>query len=614
MDGQNDEKQRKNCKARNACNGLLSHRCLDRQAVVGSTTTVYYGSTVEPTVAVQPRNANNQIAAWQQDRVSNGGALQIGIAHSEDAGKTWRNVVVPYQVCCGCREKSAQAQRVGDSWLSYSGDGATAYLCVSFLNATQETGCPESREGIAVNTTRDNGASWSNPVYLYPSMRNISDPDAQQFPNLDKPSVTANPAPATRQATGGGGGGNVANAIVVWVTFAPASSGHGDVNCSVTLDAGAGWTSPILLYDPFPDLSARGLSNGVYADCYASANVVLFAPAGRRAVDLMARTYARPGATDAQYASDAFPYQYTLVDIAVVRSINAACTAWERRATVVVPSFVNNPVYTGGYTYDDTGLNITGGVGTLMRNDQSIPAGASSAHTGYLYVVYQSSAFRRDQLNQIGLTFSADGGRTWSAPFRANRTPQSAPNPQAFAPAVAVAAGELVGVFYYDFRLDDRSDVDRRTLTDAWLAVYRLRGHKRRKKLEFVREYRLSPRSFVAQKGPTTTSGQMVAGDYQFLVAEGQRFVACFTQSLRGGFAPPSPSDLPFFSDPATETTLLVDRNRRTATFVSQVPVPDSETCRLCGQRSCTCPPRDLSPPAVQLALTCFTCRDSSLL
>ena len=139
-------------------------------------------------------------------------------------------------------------------------------------------------------------------------------------------------------------------------------------------------------------------------------------------------------------------------------------------AKIVVPSFVNNLIYTGGYTYDSNG-NITGGVGTLMRNDQTVPSYNVNPKNGFLYVAYQSSEFRADQLQQIGLVTSRDGGHTWSKGVQVNRTPTNAANPQAFAPFVAVTKNGRVGVLYFDFRNDDLSDPSS-TKMDAWLAIY----------------------------------------------------------------------------------------------------------------------------------------------
>ena len=189
---------------------------------------------------------------------------------------------------------------------------------------------------------------------------------------------------------------------------------------------------------------------------------------------------------------------------------------------------------------------------------------------GYLYVAYQSGEFRPDQLQQIALTTSRDGGRTWSKGVQVSRTPANAENPQAFEPFVAVTKKGRVGILYFDFRNDDGADPSQ-TPMDAWLAIYQEvkdpEGGSTGIGLEFVKEIRLSEESYIAQNGPNTTQGVMTDGDYQFLAAHDNDFYAIYTKSFNGPFAPPTV----FFVDPVHQATVLLDDNKRTAPFVSIV-------------------------------------------
>lgn len=537
-----------------AYGSILSHECLDRQEVYGTTTTIFHGSAVEPTIAVNPKHRKHIVAAWQQDRISNGASLEAGISYSKDGGKSWHLSRIPFQICDG-----GISQRSGDEWLSYSADGSRLYLCAAVLNATQEPGT-NKQSGVVVTVSKDNGVTWSAPHYLFSSMGFISDP-TQQFANSDKTSITADPNDSKR-------------AIAVWATFNPSSSFHGDAQGSYTKDGGKTWSAVQQIYDPFPDLTRHGLSNGIQNDNHASNNVVVILPKrckiNRRLsgdwLNFTVRVYARPNATDAQFTNDTFPLKYTLTDIAMVRSKNHGKT-WKPNATVVVPAFVNNLVFTGGYTYDGFG-NITGGVGSLMRNDQTVPSYNVNPANGFLYVAYQTSAFRSDQLQQIGLVTSRDGGRTWSNGVQVSRTPTQAANPQAFGPFVSVTKAGRVGILYFDFRNDDKSDPSR-TKMDAWLAVYQEvknpHGGSTGVGLDFVKEVRLSQESYIAQNGPQTTQGLMTDGDYPFLTAQGDKFYAIYTKSFNGPF---SPATL-FFSDPVHNATILLDNNFRTTPFVS---------------------------------------------
>ncbi len=538
-----------------AFGNILSPECLDRQEVFNTTTTIFHGSSVEPTIAVNPMNKKRMVAVWQQDRISNGGALQAGVAYSKDGGRHWHKSSIPFQIC-----KGGINQRSGDEWLSYSSDGRKVYLCAAVLNATQEPNT-ENQFGVVVTISEDNGETWSEPRYLFSSMNYLNEP-TKQFANSDKTSITADP-------------NDHHNAIAVWANFNPSSSFHGVAQSSYTTNSGKSWSAVQLVYDPFPDLTQQGLSNGIQNDNQASNNVVVILPKKSKKpnvngdwLNFTVRVYAKPGATDAQYTNDSFPFQYTLTDIVAIRSKNRGKT-WDPHSEVVIPSFVNHLLYTGGYTYDING-DITGGLGTLMRNDQTVPSYNVNPKNGFLYVVYQTSAFRSDQLQQIGLVASRDGGHTWSTPVQINRTPANASNPQAFAPFVAVTKKGRVGVLYFDFRNDDRSDLNK-TKMDAWLAIYQEvkdpNGGSTHMGLNFVEEIRLSEKSFIAQNGPMTTQGVMTEGDYQFLRAQGNNFYAIYMKSFKGPFTLPTV----ILSDPTHNATILLDNNRRTAPFVSVV-------------------------------------------
>lgn len=552
----------------------LTPQCLFPQEVFGTTTTIFARAAVEPTFAVNPKNPKRLVAAWQQDRISNGGGLEIGIAFSRNGGKTWRRTTVPFQLCIG-----GIIQRASDPWLSYSADGKRVYLNALVTNATVQPGT-DVQNGIVVAISKDDGETWGAPHILDSSLSALNAPPLFHFD--DKNSITADR-------------NHPRLAYSVWDTLPNAASLHSVTTLSLTRDGGKTWTPPTTIYHPFPDLLAQGLSNGNPEDNNTITNNIVVLPKrdhhqlrfdhsisnsgidedSRLSGDLlnfMVRAYAAPGATHEQYINDQFPLQFTRADIAFIRSRDQGNT-WTPNATIVAPFDVNAFVFTGGYTYGPSG-EITGGVGTLLRTNVALQGQVAfynvNPKNGYLYVVFQTGQFRADHLPQIALTTSRDGGRTWSTPVQVSRTPAFAPNPQAFTTSVAITKDGYVGVLYHDFRNDTKTDPNH-TLTDAWLAIYKEvhnpRGGSTGVGLDFVKEVRLSKKSYIAQNGPVTGQGVMTNGDYNFIVAQGKRFYTIYIKSFNGPFTP----SVPILVDPEHDATLLLNNNLRTAPFVSIV-------------------------------------------
>lgn len=550
----------------------ISELCLDPMEVFDTSTTVHIGSAVEPTLAVNPRRRNHVVAAWQQDRIDNGGALEVGIAYSRNGGLDWKRTTVPFQNC-----NRGFIQRVSDVWLSYSADGEKLYLATLLVNSTVDINT-NNQSGVTVSISKDNGETWSNPRFVAGSEFTLSVPGTT-FPVDDKTSITADR-------------NDKDFAYAVWDRFPNYTSYHSDTYISRTTDGGISWTPHAVLYDPFLDPGL--VSNGIENDNQTIDNVIVVLPLANSSesyshsrddssnlsngniltqngdiLNFMTRIYATPSATDNDYTNDVFPYQFTKFDIALVRSTNNGAN-WSQTATVV-SSFIDNPIFTGGYSYTNSGV-ITGGLGVLLRTSDLTPSYNVNPKNGYLYVVWQSGQFRNDQLSQIALSTSRDGGLTWSSPVKVSVTPPDSANPQAFNPFVAVNDVGEVGVFYYDFRknktLDSSSSV---TNTDAWLAIYKevadSTGGSTGVGLDFVKEKQITKHSFNVQNGPTTTQGVMATGDYSFLVGHGDAFYMAYTKSFDGPFTPPEL----YLNDLINDATVYVDDNYRQAPFFSRV-------------------------------------------
>jgi hypothetical protein len=548
---------------------INSHHCLDPQAIPGLTTTVHEHSTTEPVVAVNPKNKWHIVTAWEQGVISNGGALEIAISYSKNGGKTWHKSKVPFQICDG-----GIIQRVVNPWLAFSENGKVLYLTVNVINATLNPNT-ENQQGVVVAISKNGGKSWSIPRFLAASTTTLGD-----IISLDardqKPTITSD---RNRHS----------HAYVVWDRYHISSSKHSTTRFTRTIDNGANWEAHHEIYDAFPDLTLNNQTNLVPTDNSTHSNTIVVMPhylptsahwqndhwgdlanKERRysghLLNFMVRKYARPGATDFQYLTDTFPYQYTLFDVAVIRSLDHGLT-WEKQATLVSMATCN-PVFTDGYTYN--GITITGGVGEKLHTADGLLSCAVNPHNGFLYVVWQTGLLRQDGLPQIALSTSRDGGKTWSFPIQINQTPQHAANNQAFTPFVAVTKEGYVGVLYFDLRKDRKSNIHR-TKVNAWLDIYKEVTHTSGGStgigLNFIREVRLSHKSYIAQHAPHSDTGYLITGDYPFLVEHKGYFYATYTKTNKGPFVPPAL----FFTSPLQATSLYLDTNHRQPPYLSIV-------------------------------------------
>jgi hypothetical protein len=538
--------------------------CLSSQAIPGSTTTVNRNSVVEPFITVNPVCPQQIVVAFQEGRISNTGALEIGITYSKDGGKSLKHTIIPLQRCLG-----GPNQRSSDIWLSWSADGKRVYLVILHVNATLDPTIPvDQQSSIQVSYSDDGGRTWSTPATLIASDFLLS---TFTGPDLDKTSITADPN----------------KSCYVYVTFEIIPqftiSFSADTWFVRSNDYGTTWFPPQLVYRPAPDLLRQGLSSGNPNTAYVVDNKVVVLPEKCFHGELlifMTRQYAPLGATEEEYFNDVFPYQFTQQDFVVIRSKNHGIS-WSTDSTIVYPVGVNNfSIFTGGYTYD-VNRNITGGIGTLIRDSNQVSSVAVNRKTGDLYFAFICSDFRSDLLPQIGLVISRDGGHTWSDPYRVNRTPQKSPNSQAFTPSVTVTEDGYVGIMYVDFRNDDRSDVNN-TLTDIWLSVYKdedelicktkCRDIASKSPLCFIEEIRLTKKSFVFQFGPRTGGGTMVTGDYMSLVSNDHKLYAAYIVANQ---IPPNIPQQTLINQP-DGTKLILDENVRTLPYVAVVKIDDN--------------------------------------
>lgn len=185
---------------------------------------VFANAEAEPSVAINPRDANNLIGAWQQDRWSNGGANGVVSAYSTDGGTSWQISSVPFSRCTGGNAANGgDYERATDPWLSFSPSGTAYQMALGFNGSTFSAG---SASAMLVSRSTDGGRTWSNPTTLKL--------DGAQFFN-DKNALIADPVTST-------------NAYAVWDRLSP--NGSGPTWFARTIDNGVTWEPAKQIYNP----------------------------------------------------------------------------------------------------------------------------------------------------------------------------------------------------------------------------------------------------------------------------------------------------------------------------------------------------------------------------
>jgi hypothetical protein len=377
--------------------------------VSGQGGTNYLNSEVEPWVAVNPADASNIVAVWQQDRWSNGGARGLLTAASHDGGASWTHSFAHFSSCSGgTAANGGNYERASDPWVTFSpnGDVYQISLSVNLFN--------NFATAILVSKSTDGGDTWSEPTTL------IRDTDPFKF--NDKESITADPT-------------NSNFAYAVWdrtrfpsemhnLNALHAFSFRGDTMFSRTTDGGQTWEPARAIFAPRENKFAIGnqivvLPNGTLVDLFT-----LFQGSGTNS----------PG-----------------VFQALIRSTDRGVT-WSD------PIVISRAKHVGAFDPD---------TGRPIRAEGSVADVAVDPSNGNLYAAWQDERFTKN-VDEIAFSMSTDGGFHWSTPIRVNQTPRSSDTAieQAWVPNVHVARDGTVGVSYYDFRFNTPAPG---ATTDYWL-------------------------------------------------------------------------------------------------------------------------------------------------
>ena len=118
---------------------------------------LFQNAEVETHVAVNPTDARNVVAYWQQDRWSDGGSHGNLAGYSLDGGLSWGRSAPRFSRCAGGAGlgNAGDYQRATDPWLSFSPNGRLHAISIGFDNST-------ARNAILAAFSDDKGAT------LYP--------------------------------------------------------------------------------------------------------------------------------------------------------------------------------------------------------------------------------------------------------------------------------------------------------------------------------------------------------------------------------------------------------------------------------------------------------------
>lgn len=206
--------------------------------------TLYVDAEVEPIAAVDAGNGDRVIAAWQQDRWSNGGSRALVSAVSTDGGANWQRTLLPMSRCGGAVPGSAgDFERATDPWIDFGPDGTAHVMGLALSGASFQ---PGSASAMLTSRSTDGGATWSAPVAL------VSD-GVSLF--NDKNSLTADPTDARF-------------VYAVWDRLD--ASGHGPALLARSIDGGLSWEPARTIYAPI----SAGVSQRRWATASSSSPAV----------------------------------------------------------------------------------------------------------------------------------------------------------------------------------------------------------------------------------------------------------------------------------------------------------------------------------------------------
>jgi len=462
--------------------------------------TNYPGSEIEPWIDSNPADHRNLIAAWQQDRWSNGGSRGDISAYTKNGGDTWHTVLVPNTTAC----TGGTFKRASDPWVSFSPNGTAYYFTLAF-----DPDLPNGAFGpnaVLVSRSTDGGQTWGNPITL------ISDPAGQVL--NDKNSLTADPT-------------NSRFAYAVWdrlrdFTLPTGPAAHAASPSAASMSAAARFGDGVVMARErarrLGSAAAGVAAAAARAQPSQAAEIFFEGPAYFSRTTNFGQTWETP-----KKIYDPGGNAQTINNLVVVPPSGAVLDFF----TEILPNggtrigFVkstNKGMTFGGPSYP-TAIATLFGIVTPdslepVRDASILFDVAVDGRNGNLYLVWQDVRF--NALDQVAFSMSTDGGNTWTLPVRINKTPPNSNQlrQQVFIPSIEVARNGTLVVTYYDFRFDTDNGKES---ADHWAIFCDPKHDDCWKPSNWGGERRLTAQSFDILQAPN--AGGFFLGDYMGLVA-----------------------------------------------------------------------------------------------
>ena len=382
--------------------------CPPGTAITATTTCSQADTELEPALAINPRDNRHLVAVMQLGRYAASGAAGVGFAVSRDGGAHWNDGMLPGLTL----DAQGTYPKTSDPSVAFGPDGAV-YVSADALPDTE--GGPN---GIATWRSFDDGNTWLGPVIVGGDNNSATANGINEL-NPDKSSLVVDP--------GTGPGHHFGRVYLTWFregTVGPVLVAYSDDHAA-SWYAGTGVGCPVAgpgSAVPQPLVMPDGALTIVLQDSFTP---------------LSGYPGATGGATDFGSAlQDGLANGVGGNHIALYTDPTAGAT---RAGQPLLFTEVHG-----------VGLEANGPVRQQRGGtENAFYSAAVDPTTGNLYLVWGDGRFRTDSVNDVVLTTSTDGGRTWSYP-RAISAGGSVDELNSYDPQITV--GQPTGDVYIAYR------------------------------------------------------------------------------------------------------------------------------------------------------------------